>query len=121
MKLLFPVAVIVLASGACCCCGDDLPSLFEEIERELDGAGGGGGGGSGARAFASLPAGERVRIADLNSEDAYYSDKSSIVGKECTLDTESSYNGDGWHGGAVKCTDGSTYYFYKAAYEDLGR
>ena len=93
--------------------------MFDEISREVDGAGG-GGGGSGARSYASLPAGERVRIVDLSTEDAYYSDKSTIVGRECTLDTESSYNEDGWHGGAVKCGSDS-YYFYKAAYEDLGR
>jgi hypothetical protein len=73
-------------------------------------------------------AGEAVRIVGLSREDAYYSDRESIVGKDCYPTDEMSYNDDGWHGGPMACWDGDTYYFYKVglapdpthANQDLG-
>jgi hypothetical protein len=63
----------------------------------------------------SLPKGTRVTITDVSPEDAYYSDRSGIIGKSCTTDDATSDNGGGWSGGPISCDDGSSYYFYKAA------
>ncbi len=68
-----------------------------------------------APASGSLPSGTRVTITDLSSEDAYYGDRSEIIGKSCTTSDATSDNGGGWQGGPVTCDDGSSYYFYKAA------
>ena len=66
-----------------------------------------------------VPSGSRVKIADIHSEDAYYSTRSSVIGKTCTLDEDSSFKDGSWHGGPAHC-DGESYYFYKAAYKVLG-
>ncbi len=114
MKLLLPVGTILFAAGVCCC-GGDLEKVLEEAGLDV------GGVPADGRVMFSVPGNERVRVVDLSSEDAYYTDKSTIVGITCTTDGPSTYNGDGWHGGSVKdCTNGTTYYFYKAAYVDMG-
>ena len=60
MKVLVPVAAMIVAVGSCCCCGGDIQGLLEDIERQVNGSGeavvdeggdeqpdlGGGGGGS---------------------------------------------------------------------------
>ena len=87
----------------------------------------GGGGGTGpaalpgTRATRALAGGSRVRILDIHSTDAYYSDRGGLIGLVCTLDSASSLNDAGWHGGPAHCDDGSARYFFKAAYEELGR
>ncbi|MFN7142307.1 MAG: hypothetical protein ACK4YP_00905 [Myxococcota bacterium] len=37
MKIMVPVAGMVVAAGSCCCCGGDMTELFEEIERQING------------------------------------------------------------------------------------
>lgn len=37
MKIMVPVAGMVVAAGSCCCCGGDMTELFEEIERQVNG------------------------------------------------------------------------------------
>jgi hypothetical protein len=107
---------VLVAAGLCCCGGD-----FEKVLREAGIDPSGGAGAADGRAMFALPSGEQVRITDLSTEDAFYGDRSSIIGQICVTDGASTYNGDGWQGGAVKdCGNGSTYYFYKAAYVDLG-
>jgi hypothetical protein len=71
---------------------------------------------TGARATAEVPSGTTVLIVDIHSEDAYYSDRSNIIGKTCTLSENSSFKDGEWHGGPVMCGSDS-YYFYKAAYQ----
>ena len=68
-------------------------------------------------ALHALPNGERVKIMDVASDDAYYADRAGIIGKTCTLQDTSSVKDGGWHGGQIGCDDGSSYYFYKAAYQ----
>ncbi len=119
VKLLLPVSVLVFAAGACCCCGGDLAEQLEKEGINVPDVGG-VGAGTGTKAHASVPAGEKVKILDIGPDDAYVADKATIIGKTCVTDTESTYYDGDWHGGGVHCTDGSTYYFYNAAYEDLG-
>ncbi len=69
---------------------------------------------------ASVPAGTPVVIKDISSEDAYYADRSGIIGKTCAPGEASTYYTGGWHGGPFACTDGSSYYFYKAALTSVG-
>lgn len=71
---------------------------------------------TGVRATQSVPKGSVVKIVDVHSEDAYYSDRSNIIGKTCTLGDDSSFKDGEWHGGSVECGTDS-YYFYKAAYQ----
>ncbi len=115
MKLLLPVGVLLFAAGFCCCGGD-----FEKVLREAgidipttapaDG-----------RAMSTVAANERVQILEIATDDAYYTDRATMVGVTCTTDGESTHQGEAWHGGSLKdCDNGSTYYFYKAAYLDLG-
>ena len=87
--------------------GIDMPSEFAP-----------GAPSSGARATQMVPKGSTVKIVDIHSEDAYFSDKGSIIGKTCTLDDDSSFKDGEWHGGPVTCGSDS-YYFYKAGYELL--
>jgi hypothetical protein len=116
VKLLLPVAGVLLAAGLCCCGGD-----FEKVLREAGIDPGSSVSSADGRSMFAVPADHQVRISDLSTEDAYYSDRSTIVGQICVTDGASTYNGDGWQGGSVKdCGNGSTYYFYKAAYVDLG-
>lgn len=72
-----------------------------------------------ASARAPIGAGRTVTVVDLSSEDAYFSDKATIVGKSCTTQEETSYKEVGWHGGSVSCGVDS-YYFYKAGLSDQG-
>ena len=71
--------------------------------------------GGGKDLTASVPAGTLVTTKDVSSEDAYYADRSGLIGKSCTPGEASTYYSGGWHGGPFSCTDGSSYYFYKAA------
>ena len=128
MKILLPLGAVAVF-GACCCC----PGLEEVLQQQMGGGygsdpwdGGGsdwGGGGLGAfdgRSMSSLPAGERVTILDVSSEDAYYADRYGMIGKSCTTQEYTSFKDGGWHGGSVRCADGTDYYFYKAALRDDG-
>jgi hypothetical protein len=90
---------------------------------------GDGGGGSATAAPAaaggrqikrSIREGRRFKISDISTEDAYYNDRSGIIGKVCTAQEQSTFREPNWHGGSVSCDDGSTYYFFKAAYSPLG-
>ena len=62
-----------------------------------------------------IHAGEPVHILALSPEDAYFSDRGGIIGKDCYPTDEMNMNDDGWHGGPVTCWDGESYYFYKVA------
>ncbi len=116
MKLLLPVATVLLAAGFCCCGGD-----FEKVLKEAGIDPGLSTPPADGRAMFAVAAGHQVRVSEISSEDAYYADRASIEGQICVTDGASTYNGDGWQGGSVKdCGNGSTYYFYKAAYVDLG-
>lgn len=75
---------------------------------------------SGGRLSGSIASGTRVTITDVSSEDAYYADRGSIIGKSCTTADATSDNGGGWHGGQIHCDDGESYYFYKAALSAAG-
>ncbi len=115
MKILIPMTGVVVAAGFCCCGGD-----FEKVLREA-GIDLGTAPAADGRSLFAVPGGEQVRITELSTEDAYYVDRDTIVGQICVTDGPSTYNGDGWQGGAVKdCGNGATYYFYKAAYVDVG-
>ena len=115
MKLLLPVATIVLAAASCCCCGSDIEQALKDAGVNVP------SGASDGRVMFAVPANESVRVLDIDPEDAYYSSKGDIIGKTCTTDEASSYKDGGWHGGSVHCNSTTdTYYFYKAAYADLG-
>ena len=68
----------------------------------------------------SIRAGRRFKIADIATDDAYYADRATMIGKICTAGEQSTFRDPEWHGGQVSCDDGSSYYFYKAAYAPLG-
>ncbi|MSQ02459.1 MAG: hypothetical protein EXR71_11300 [Myxococcales bacterium] len=115
MKLLLPVGVLVFAAGFCCC-GGDLETVLREAGIDIPNA-----GATDGRVMFPVPGNERVQILEVASDDAYYTDRDTIVGLTCTTDGESTHQGEGWHGGSVKdCDNGNTYYFYKAAYLDQG-
>ena len=129
MKILLPFAGFVFASGtACCCCGDFSqfnPDQFGVTEPPPwepvpDAIGSGVGPGVSGSTMAPIGAFHNVSVLDISSEDAYYSDKATIVGKRCVTQEETSFKDGGWHGGSVNCPDGSSYYFYKAALADNG-
>jgi hypothetical protein len=119
VKLFLPASFIVLAAGACCCCGGDMEEMLQqegldlpsELSPSLPTV-----PSTGVRARETVRKGSTVTIVDIHSEDAYFSDKGSIIGKSCTLDEDSSFKDGEWHGGPVHCGSDS-YYFYKAAYQ----
>lgn len=115
MKLALPVAFIVFAAGACCCCGGDSLEDFDPAELGLPATPAVGASGS---ASAPVPANEKVRVVSVHSEDAYYSDRAKIEGRECVTSAETTLN-DGYHGGSITCGSDS-YYFYKVELVDLG-
>ena len=108
MKFLLPTLGLFAASSFCCC-----GSLIEQLEKLS------GKAPTDGRVMVPLPANELVRIVDIDSSDAYFGDKVSLVGRACTLDTASNYEGDGWQGGAAHCGTDS-YYFARVAYQDMG-
>lgn len=125
MKVLLPLAGFFFAAGSlCCCCGDLGDFNPEEFgikvpDQELSIDVGTPPSVSGS-AMAPIAASRKVTVLDISSEDAYFSDKATIVGKACVTQEETSFKDGGWHGGSVSCLDGSTYYFYKAALSDSG-
>lgn len=66
----------------------------------------------------NLQAGEPVTLLALHPDDAYYSSKEEVLGRQCYPTDTMSQNEPGWHGGPVTCWDGQTYYFYKVALAD---
>lgn len=62
-----------------------------------------------------IGAGEAVRIVGLSSQDAYYPDRGSVIGKTCYPTDHMSQNAEGWHGGPMRCWDGENYYFFMVA------
>jgi hypothetical protein len=61
----------------------------------------------------AVPSGTSITLVDLSTEDAYYGDKASIIGKSCTAGDDLTDHGGGWYGGPVSCNDGSSFYFFK--------
>jgi hypothetical protein len=94
-------------------CDDGSSFYFYKVGVSVSGGAKADSGGS--KLTGSVPRGTRVRITDIAADDAYYSDRTSIIGKVCTTGDATSDNGGGWHGGPISCDDGSSYYFYKAA------
>ncbi len=70
-----------------------------------------------AAALGPIANGTAVTILDISPEDAYYPDMASIVGKSCTATADLSWSDANYYSGPVSCTDGSSYYFYQAAFE----
>jgi hypothetical protein len=95
-------------------------------------AGGGaiGGGSSGGRVIASCPAnattrpiasGAQVRFLGIHADDAYANGVGTFaIGDVMTTTGTLNLNNDCWYGGPTTSTDGSTQYFYKAAFELVG-
>ena len=116
MKLFLPASFIVLAASACCCCGSDMQEMLEKQGIDVPSELGTPVVSTGVRATQLVTKGSVVKVVDIHSEDAYFSDKANIIGKTCTLDENSSFKDGEWHGGPVHCGTDS-YYFYKAAYQ----
>lgn len=59
--------------------------------------------------------GVSVKIVDVDPQDAFSSDKATLLGLSCTAGDEglSPKDAPGWYGGRVACANGSSYYFYK--------
>lgn len=75
----------------------------------------GGSSGSADKQYkgGSVSSGTTFRVLDIHADDAFYGDRSSIIGKTCTATDELSKMAKGWFAGPAVCTDGSDYYFYK--------
>ena len=130
MKILLPFAgFFAFAAASCCCCGDLSnfnPDQFgvkePEIPWDADVLTPDAGAGPSVPGSAMSPIGafHNVTIIDIAADDAYITDKATIVGKTCVTQEETSFKDKGWHGGSINCGDGSSYYFYKAALVDGG-
>lgn len=103
--------------GGAVSCGTDSYYFYKATLVDVGVAPATAGAVDGARAKESVPSGARVKILDVATDDAYYSDRANIVGKLCTTQEATSLKDVEWHGGSINCDDGSTYYFYKAALE----
>ncbi|MFT6232519.1 MAG: hypothetical protein ACJAZO_003035 [Myxococcota bacterium] len=87
-------------------------------------------GNSGRSATSSCPpsattgaiaSGTRVRLLGIHAEDAYTTGAGNFsVGDIMTTTAAMNPNGACWYGGPTETTDGSTQYFYKAAFEVIG-
>lgn len=72
----------------------------------------------GSAALASpLANGSVFTIRDIASDDAYFSTKASMIGLTCTVNGDMHRTDGQWWAGGADCTDGSNYYFYKAAFD----
>jgi len=70
-------------------------------------------------AIADVPEGARVKVLALGKDDAYYADKDRIVGVTGKV-TDALHPNDGcWMGGGVTADDGTYYYFYKVAVQEV--
>jgi hypothetical protein len=68
-----------------------------------------------------LEAGDRARILEVSSEDAYYDDRDEHVGVTCTVGSMVSAKGGGWYDGDFNdCTNGEEYYYFKVRAEKVG-
>lgn len=74
---------------------------------------------SGAFSGATLAAGTRVKILDISSLDAYYPDRSKIIGKEGYVGNDFGNSGGCWFGGAFTADDGTYYYFFQAQVQEI--
>ncbi len=77
---------------------------------------------AGAHSSGVIPAGTRVKVVALSSSDAYYASRGTIVGKVGRVDKmdPTGSGRDCWYGGQFTGDDGSSHYFYQAAFEVLG-
>ncbi len=103
--------------GGAVTCGTDSYYFYKATLEDLGIAPPAAGAVDGIRATESIPSGARVKILDVASDDAYYGDRTNMVGKLCTMQEASSLKEVEWHGGSINCDDGSSYYLYKAALE----
>jgi hypothetical protein len=68
-----------------------------------------------AGALRQIGEGDRLRLAALHPDDAYYSTGDAMLGSEITS-LSLHVTEDCWFAGEVSASDGSTSYFYKAAF-----
>ena len=67
-----------------------------------------------------LQVGDRVRIVDVSSEDAYFDDRQAHIGVVCTVEESLTMKEGGWIGGQLSaCSHGLDPYFYKARLEKV--
>jgi hypothetical protein len=64
----------------------------------------------------TIAAGTSVYVADLSSEDSYYGNRFSYIGKRGTVTSAMTMKSDGYYAGDFKYDDGTTAYFYKAKF-----
>ena len=69
---------------------------------------------------ATIPAGERVTILEVASDDAFYGDRHNIVGRSAIANTELSNWGSCWFEGDVTTDDGQHLVFYRAQFLRTG-
>lgn len=62
-----------------------------------------------------IPKGTKVQIAAVSKEDAYFSDRSGIEGKSCTVGADFNMKSDCWYAGNLIFADGTSKYFYRVA------
>jgi len=74
----------------------------------------------GVATAATIPKGNRVKIVDVHTEDAYYGTRFSVIGQIGTT-TEQLERMDGcWYAGPIRSDEGQDWYFFKASVVDLG-
>ena len=60
-----------------------------------------------------IPSGTAFKILEVPSDDSYYSSRKDIEGKTGVTTSEMTVDDNGYTGGSIKTSDGSSYYFYK--------
>ncbi len=66
----------------------------------------------------AIPSGSQVRFLGIHEDDAYSNDAGAFaIGDIMTTTGAMNQNDACWYGGPTQTTDGSTQYFYKAAFE----
>ena len=81
---------------------------------------GGGSSGSSGGYTARVSSGERVRVVEVSTEDAYYEKRRVHIGTICTVGDSPSLKDDGWVGGQFNdCDNGMDPYYYKVRVKSL--
>lgn len=68
----------------------------------------------------TIPKGTAFIITEISSDDSYYKDRSTILGKTGVTTDILTTDDNGYISGSVKTSDGSSYYFYKVKFAKNG-
>ena len=67
-----------------------------------------------------IPSGQRVRIVDVHEDDAYYPERSGVIGLTCVTTEALRRQEPGYFSGELRCDDRRVRYFLKVAVENAG-